>query len=266
MVRKKMSNAKTVDSMRRDWDTRARKDAFHYIASWRKDWDVSAFLKSGEEDYERLVAPVLERLGFLPHGMTMLELGCGTGRMTHRFADHFGRVLAFDVSAEMIARARSTLYENKNVEWIQGNGVDLAGAASDSVDFVFSYLVLQHLPLDDLACNYIRDMLRVLKPGGVCYFQFNGMKRSTMNWKGRFAWGVLDGFWTIGLCGLSGSLARMIGFDPGMLGRNWHGIALSTRRVADTVADSGGAIIEFQGAGTPMAWCCAKKVPAIGTP
>ena len=44
--------------MRRDWDERARKDAFYYIASWRKDWDLQAFLKSGEEDYERLVAPL----------------------------------------------------------------------------------------------------------------------------------------------------------------------------------------------------------------
>jgi len=85
---------KTINAMRREWDTRARKDAFHYIASWRKDWDVSAFLKSGEEDYERLVAPVLERLGFSPDGKTMLELGCGAGRMTRSFAGRFGRVLA----------------------------------------------------------------------------------------------------------------------------------------------------------------------------
>jgi hypothetical protein len=25
--------------MQRDWDERARKDAFFYIASWRSDWD-----------------------------------------------------------------------------------------------------------------------------------------------------------------------------------------------------------------------------------
>jgi ubiquinone/menaquinone biosynthesis C-methylase UbiE len=255
---------KTINAMRREWDTRARKDAFHYIASWRKDWDVSAFLKSGEEDYERLVAPVLERLGFSPDGKTMLELGCGAGRMTRSFAGRFGRVLAFDVSSEMLQRARSTLLESGNVEWIQGNGADLAGAAGESVDFVFSYLVLQHLPEQDLACNYIREVLRVLKPGGVCLFQFNGMKRPTMNWKGRFAWGILDAFWTVRLCAFSRFLARLIGFDPEMIGRNWHGIALTTRRVDETVSDSGGVIIEFQDSDTPMAWCCAKKVPTRG--
>lgn len=257
---------KIIDAMRRDWDSRARKDAFHYIASWRKDWDVSAFLKSGEEDYERLVAPILERLDFSPHGKAMLELGCGAGRMTRSFANHFGHVLAFDVSAEMLERARPMLHETGNIEWIQGNGVDLAGAASESVDFVFSYLVLQHLPEDALACNYVREMLRVLKQGGVCLFQFNGMKRPTMNWKGRFAWGILDTLWTVRLYSFSKFLAKLIGFDPEMIGRNWHGIALTTRRVEETVADSGGAIIEIQGKDTPMAWCCAKKVPTRGEP
>ncbi len=40
----------TTDLMRQDWDERARKDAFHYIASWRKDWTPESFLQSGEED------------------------------------------------------------------------------------------------------------------------------------------------------------------------------------------------------------------------
>jgi hypothetical protein len=43
----------TTDLMRQDWDERARKDAFHYIASWRKDWNPESFFVSGEEDYRR---------------------------------------------------------------------------------------------------------------------------------------------------------------------------------------------------------------------
>ena len=69
-----------AESMREDWDARARKDAFFYVASWRKEWDVDDFLKSGEEDYQRLVVPFLSRYGFSPEGKTMLELGCGAGR------------------------------------------------------------------------------------------------------------------------------------------------------------------------------------------
>ena len=104
-----------AESMRQDWDARAQKDAFFYIASWRKDWGVGDFLKSGEEDYQRLVAPFFSRHGFSPEGKTMLELGCGAGRMTHSFATRFRKVIALDVSAEMIDRGQQMLRGLENI-------------------------------------------------------------------------------------------------------------------------------------------------------
>src|SRR5256885_8096495 len=83
--------------MRRDWDERARSNAFHYIASWRKDWNLKSFVDSGDEDYERLVRPILETLQFDPRGKSMIELGCGAGRMTRSFAQRFAQVTAVDI-------------------------------------------------------------------------------------------------------------------------------------------------------------------------
>jgi ubiquinone/menaquinone biosynthesis C-methylase UbiE len=91
--------------MRRDRDTCARKNAFHYIASWRKDWDLESFIASGEDDFERLVIPILARRSLPAAGKNMLELGCGAGRMTTSFAKHFEDVYAFDLSHEMLARS-----------------------------------------------------------------------------------------------------------------------------------------------------------------
>ncbi len=136
--------------MRRDWDARARKNAFHYIASWRKEWDSESFIASGEEDFERLVVPVLARCGLPAIGKCMLELGCGAGRMTSSFAKRFELVHALDLSQEMLSRARQMHSAQKNIFWLQSNGVDLSCVASDSIDFVFSYLVLQHLPKEVL--------------------------------------------------------------------------------------------------------------------
>ena len=156
--------------MRQDWDTRARKDAFFYIASWRKDWNESSFLQSGEDDYKHFVADVLQRHQFSPDGKSMLELGCGAGRMTRSFAQRFDRVFACDVSEEMLERARSLHREISNISWMHGNGADLTGIPSGSVDFVFSYLVLQHLPSDILFHAYVGEILRVLANGGICIF------------------------------------------------------------------------------------------------
>src|ERR1700735_3941382 len=107
----------TTDLMRKDWDERARKDAFHYIASWRKDWTPETFFQSGEEDYHRLVAPVFKGLGWDPQGESMLELGCGAGRMTRSFAQRFSQVYAFDISNEMLGHARSLYPEAANIIW-----------------------------------------------------------------------------------------------------------------------------------------------------
>jgi SAM-dependent methyltransferase len=249
-----------VESMRQEWDARARKDAFYYIASWRKDWNVAEFLKSGEIDYECLVSPVLDRAGFFPEGKTMLELGCGAGRMTHSFAIRFGRVIALDISAEMLERAQKTLQGVANIAWMQANGADLAGVPSQSVEFAFSYLVLQHLPDEKAVCSYIRELLRVLKEYGVCLFQFNGMKKPTMNWKGTLAWKFIDALWVVRMLALSRFVAQVFGFDPSMAGKSWHGTALSVQSVVETVKSCGGAVVEIQGEDTPMVWCCAKKI------
>jgi ubiquinone/menaquinone biosynthesis C-methylase UbiE len=246
--------------MRREWDARARKDAFYYIASWRKDWDASDFLRSGEEDYQRFVAPVFNRCGFSPKGKRMLELGCGAGRMTHSFAAHFGHVTALDVSSEMLDHARQMFRDIGNIAWAQANGLDLDTVASESMDFAFSYLVLQHLPDEKLACTYIREMLRILTPSGFCIFQFNGTNTPSMNWKGRLGWGCVDTLWAIHLPAVSRFVAKQLGLDPEMAGRSWRGRALAIESVAKTVTASGGTILEMQGEHTPMAWCCARKV------
>ena len=253
-----------AESMRRDWDDRARKDAFYYIASWRENWDVGSFLASGEEDYQRLVAPVLSRCQFSPEGKAMVELGCGAGRMTRSFARRFERVYAFDVSTGMLSRAQSLLRESDNIVWIQGNGSDLSGLANGSVDFVFSYLVLQHLPTERLVRRYVAEMLRVLKDDGVFLFQFNSGRAPTMNWKGRLAWNLVDSLWALGLNRVSRATASCLGFDAAMAGKSWRGASVHPTSVRETVQAAGGAVREMTGENTAMTWYCGVKVSQKG--
>jgi len=252
-----MSVTKT---MRRDWDERARKNAFHYIASWRKEWDLDSFLASGEEDVNRLVLPALARCGLPATGQRMLELGCGAGRMTHSFARRFERVYAFDLSREMLSRARQIHSEQKNILWLLSNGSDLSCVASGSMDFVFSYLVLQHLPEKALVFQYIREMLRVLRPGGAFLFQFNGGFAPTMNWRGRLAWGIVDALWSARLGALSRAAASAMGLDPAVAGKSWRGASIAAGAIAECVRASGSAVREISGENTPMAWCCGAKL------
>jgi ubiquinone/menaquinone biosynthesis C-methylase UbiE len=249
----------TTDLMRQDWDERARKNAFHFIASWRKDWTPETFFQSGEEDYNRLVAPVLSRVGLDPRDKVILELGCGAGRMTRSFAQRFSQVRALDISKEMLDHAKALNLEANNIHWTLANGTDLSGLDDASVDFVFSYIVLQHMPEPSLAIRYIREMLRVLKADGVFLFQFNSLPQMTMNWKGRLVWRIVDFPWTLGFRRVSKGVASMMGLSPDLAGKSWRGASLCIRAVREAIESSGAIVKEMHGENSPMTWCCGLK-------
>ena len=248
-----------AEMMRRDWDERARKNSYHYIASWRKDWDINSFLASGDEDYRQLVSPILERCGIVAGGRVMIELGAGTGRMTRNFASRYEQVLALDLSTEMLRQGHQIHSERQNIHWLRVSGIDLACIVSNSTDFIFSYLVLQHLPTQELTFAYVKEMLRVLRPGGTFLFQFNGNPEPTMNLRGRVVWGLIDALRSAKLTTLSRTIARVLGLDPSAAGKSWRGAAIGAEKIAQTVESSGGEIREMSGGSTPMAWCCGVK-------
>lgn len=245
---------------RKDWDDRARKNASYYIDSVRKDWSPEDFFQSGEDDYQRLVAPVLERVGFDPKGKTALELGAGTGRMTRSLARRFKHVLAVDISAEMLQRGKAALGEFDNVHWVLSNGADLAGMPGESVDFAFSYLVLQHMPMRRAVLRYLAEIVRVLRANGLFLVQFNSSRRPTMNWKGRAAWSLLDLLWLAGLRGMSRLGARVLAEDPDLAGRSWRGASVRAQDVEDRARRSGATEVETTGEGTVRTWCLGRKV------
>jgi len=250
---------KATNSMRHDWNERARKDAFLYIASWKDDWSEESFFASGEADYERLVEPIIARLGITPAENAIAELGCGAGRMTRAFAQRFRAVTAIDISEEMQARAKGYLKGFTNLRWVLTDGVALASVDTSSMDFVFSYLVLQHYPSAELIAGSIQEMMRVLRPGGAFLFQFNGSRKATMNWRGRVVSAALDGLHSIGFKRVAQSCARFAGIDPEMIGKTWRGVALCSEEVDKMVRSAGGAPAGFEGGNSPLAWCFGRK-------
>ena len=165
-----------VQAMRDSWNHLAIEDAMHHIASEKQNWIEEDFFGSGERDVTRYLDPVLSRLDFDPRDKKLLEIGCGLGRMSFNLSKRFGEVDALDISPEMIKRAIE--YKEKlgvsNVHFHLGGGKDLAGFGKESFDFCFSYIVFQHIPNVDLIFDYVREIGRVLKPGGIFLFQVNG--------------------------------------------------------------------------------------------
>ena len=113
-------------------------------------------------------------------GMTVLDLGCGTGKdvfIASRLAGPEGFVTGIDMTDEQLDVARKHLdsqmmkfgYAKTNVEFKKGYIEDLkaAGIQDSSVDIVMSNCVINLSPDKG---KVFSEIFRVLKPGGELYF------------------------------------------------------------------------------------------------
>src|SRR5437660_5782688 len=133
-----------AEEMRRFWNARAREDALFFVDNRR------AYRNPREETFWEVseeLAEMFEELGVaLGPADTVLEIGCGIGRVTRVLAERAGSVVALDVSDEMLSRARRYNPDLEAVQWVLGDGTSLAGIADESIDACVSTVVFQHLP------------------------------------------------------------------------------------------------------------------------
>ncbi len=98
-----------------------------------------------------------------------LDFGCGLGRLTQALADHCDEVVGLDVAPSMIAQARTFNRHGARVRYEVQGEPPFAAVASASMDVVYTGRVLQHIaPI--YAREYIRELARVLAPGGFLSF------------------------------------------------------------------------------------------------
>jgi len=162
------------------------------------EWDEAEFYQTGEQDARRFVDVFCKQHGIRTARRVCLEIGCGAGRVTWALANRFQRVIGIDVSDEMLDFARERV-KARNVEFVRGSGVDLNVIDTNGVSFVFSTMVFQHIPDTGVQYNLLREVARVLRPGGYFFIHLYadkaGYERKKANWEKRAAAQELMG-WT----------------------------------------------------------------------
>ncbi len=254
--------------MKEFWDEKAKENAMYYISSYRDydDQDPEEFWRWGETLTERFL-----RESEIPFAgdERVLEIGCGIGRMTAALARRFREVEGIDVSEEMTRRARAALAGTPNARVSVANGADLAGFASGSFDFVFSYLVFQHIPDPEITKGYLREIGRVLREGGWMHVQVNGEGDAPAAGGGRAAGGASGE--SAGapvrarLRRLGARAARALGIAGGRRGPSgldcpaWRGSRLRLADVARVCGEASLEIVRTRGEGTQYLWVTARK-------
>jgi SAM-dependent methyltransferase len=164
------------EDMARFWDSRAAEDPFYFVDNrlQYRHPDLDLFWREGERDLAQLLDCVGASLS--PQD-DVAEIGCGVGRLTRAIARQVRSVCALDVSERMLDLAREHNPELENVTWILGDGHTLSGLESETADACISHVVFQHIPDPQITLSYVREIGRVLRPGGWAAFQISNDSR-----------------------------------------------------------------------------------------
>ena len=147
------------------------------------------FFDSITNEYDHLIdrgvprhAEMLEMiLAYLPErkdSLSILELGCGTGKLTRKILSRFpkAKLEIVDISLEMLKATEKSITNNSNIKYIQSDFKNL-DLDANKYDLILSSISIHHL-VDDEKEKFVKKLFRWLKPKGTLCFgdQFKGVK------------------------------------------------------------------------------------------
>lgn len=137
----------------------------HFRSEKLDDEGLAKFFSGGEQDVAKILAACRSVApDWSPS--SVLDFGCGVGRLVIPFAKVCDRVVGVDVSPAMLEQGRNNVDQRglSNVEWVLSD--DALAEVSGSFDLVNSYIVFQHIPVRRGEVIFAR-LVDLLAAGGV---------------------------------------------------------------------------------------------------
>lgn len=124
-----------------------------------------------------ILTPTVCRLLRAPEEQTALEIGYGGGRLLNAACSYFGTAIGIDIHDEQDAVAELLHRQHKTNFRLLPTAGDRIDVAAESIDFIYSFIVLQHLPAFAVFVAYLRECFRCLKTGGLAQLYFGKFTR-----------------------------------------------------------------------------------------
>jgi ubiquinone/menaquinone biosynthesis C-methylase UbiE len=105
--------------------------------------------------------------------MVALDYGCGPGRCIIRFDDRFKEIDGVDIGLNNIDNAHLNI-RDAGLDYsghLMVNDGKIIGRANNTYDMVYAVITLQHIAVHEIRYKIMKEIFRVLKPGGWFCFQ-----------------------------------------------------------------------------------------------
>lgn len=167
----------------------------HLWDNYAKDWATDRILIENSEIVEDKKESYIERLGdewgtkddvnniieeyifpYINKGSIAGEIGVGGGRIASKVVGKVNHLYCFDVSAEMIEKAKSALQGTNfsNYTCILLDRCTLPESFTEKFDFIYSFDVFVHLDLHNM-WSYFKEINRVLKCKGKAFLHTSNL-------------------------------------------------------------------------------------------
>lgn len=162
-----------IDDVREAWESLAQRDPLWAILSSPEkkggEWNRTEFFQTGVAQIDQLMQ-TLQYHEICVDTESVLDFGCGVGRLSQALLRHFDSVFGVDVAPTMIRLAQELNKDPARCFYFLNQQEDLKLFRDRQFCFIYSIIVLQHLP-PGLAYKYLAEFVRLLRPNGLLVFQ-----------------------------------------------------------------------------------------------
>lgn len=145
-------------------------------------YDLSTFYKRGKLLWKWFFSDLVNEDDFSSKN-TVLEFGCGMGRLLANPALMGYKCIGLDISETQLELAREHFPVKENTRFLKVDSKKQFELPSESADIIYSYAVFQHIKyLSDFYFS-LGELTRVLKKGGLIRIQFRAPNKYATKFK-----------------------------------------------------------------------------------
>jgi SAM-dependent methyltransferase len=152
------------------------------ISKNKQVWDESyRWPEAGDEWSETWGTPSSQWCGsLLPRVFPflkgrILEIAPGYGRWTQFLQTYCSSLIGIDLAQSCVDYCEKRFADHPNLEFKVNEGLTLPMVEDGAIDFAFSFDSLVHAEADVMG-SYVRELARVLRPGGVAFLHHSNLE------------------------------------------------------------------------------------------